>query len=513
MELFESIVALMGMAVLLLQISRKFKLPYPSLLALAGIGVALAPFLPTIVLDPQLALAIFVTPALFDAAYDTAPRELREHWLPLTMLAVAAVIVTTLTVGTVGHLMGHLGWAAALTLGAIVSPPDASAVSAVLSRFPLPRRPLLVLEGESLLNDATALLLFGTFQAFALHGGASIGHTIGGLALAVPGGALLGYLLGTAFLRVSRWTSGTLSASVAEIAVTFGAWIVAEQLHVSPILSVVVLAMTIARRTPSQQPARDRIHSVSLWGGVTFTLGALAFLLLGMQVLDVAQHLGETSLKEAILFGFAIFVVTVVTRVVWVFLYRAVAKKPLQNTDIPVLPAKLSFLVSWCGIRGILTIATASALPADFPSRSMIVFAAFSVVLGTLVVQGFTIGPLVKMLGIEQDDSLAQEAQEIRKELLTVGIDALQRETTSDAILIRGELENALSQAEQKDFSAESSSIDGVRRRLIARQRRRLIEMRNEGRIPEDAFQLIEEELDWASLAASPSNDVELEEI
>ncbi|AFL88437.1 NhaP-type Na+(K+)/H+ antiporter [Terriglobus roseus DSM 18391] len=512
MELFEGILVLMVAAVVLLQVSRRFSLPYPSLLALAGIGVAAIPFLPNIVLEPELALAVFVTPALFDAAYDTAPRDLKKHWVPLAILAVAAVIITTVAVGVVGHTMAGLGWAAAMTLGAIVSPPDASAVSAVLSRFPLPRRTLLILEGESLLNDATALLLFGTAQAVALHGASTPGKIIGPLLLAIPGGAILGYVLGKLYLMVAKWTAGSLSASIAEIAVTFGAWILGEKLHVSPILAVVVLAMTIAKGAPKQEPPRDRVHSTALWGSITFILGAIAFLLLGMQVLDAAKHLSGVSLKQAVIFGAAVTLTTVVTRIAWVFLYRVFADR-LDKSGLPQPPVGVTFLTSWCGIRGILTIATASALPYEFPGRSMIVFAAFSVVLGTLVVQGFTIGPLVKLLKIEPDESLKEESNKAREELLEVGVNCLRERTDSAAKSVRRELEIALKEAARLDFSAQSSGMDTVRSMVVCTQRERLIALRDDGEIEEDVFQLLEEELDWAALAAAPSEDLALEEV
>ena len=513
MKLLESILVLMTLAVILLQISKRFQLPYPSLLALAGIGVAIIPFLPTILLDPQLALAIFVTPALFDAAYSTSPRELRKHWIPLAILAVAAVIFTMLTVGTVGHFMAHLTWAAAFTLGAIVSPPDASAVSAVLNRFQLPRRALLILQGESLLNDATALLLFGMAQAIALHTAGPKWKTVGSLSLAIPGGALLGFALGKLFLWIARWTAGTLSASITEIAVTFGAWILADKMHVSPILSVVALAMTIAHANPSQQLPRDRVQSVSLWSSLVFILSALAFLLLGMQALDAVRHLKGTSFQSAVIFGVAVFLTTVVTRIVWVFAYRLSAERAMAKTDTPLPPARVSFLVSWCGIRGILTIATASALPTNFPSRNLIVFAAFSVVLGTLVVQGFTIGPLIKLLRIEPDDSLQGEAQEARKELLQTALIFLESKTSPAAADIRKELEAATKQVSKLDFSVQSSGLDRIRRAVAEVQRRRLIEMRRHGDVQEDVFRLLEEELDWSALAASPSDDLTLEEV
>ena len=503
----------MVIAVILLQVSRRFALPYPSLLALAGIAVAAIPFLPNIILEPNVALALFVTPALFDAAYDTPPRELKRHWLPLSFLAVAAVVVTTVTVAVVGHHMANLGWAAALTLGAIVSPPDASAVSAVLNRFPLPRRTLLILEGESLLNDATALLFFGTAQAVALHQTSSVWRTAGPLLFAIPGGVLLGFVLGKLFEFVARWTAGSLSASIAEIAVTFGAWLLSEHLHVSPILAVVVLAMTIAKSTPKQQPPRDRVHSTALWGSLTFTLGALAFLLLGMQVLDAAQNLSGVSLRGAIIFGAVVTLITVVTRIAWVYIYRVTVERFVKDRERRLPSAGVTFLTSWCGIRGILTIATASSLPQNFPARSLIVFAAFSVVLGTLVVQGFTIGPLVRLLRISTDDSLREETEQARYQILETGLSCIRERTDAAAMGVRRELESALRNVGRLDFSAQSSGIDKVRRIVIQAQRERLILLRESGQILEDVFQALEEELDWAALAASPSEDLALEEV
>ena len=513
MQLFEAILVLMVLAVILLQASRRFGLPYPSLLALAGIGVAAIPFLPTIILQPNLALAVFVTPALFTAAYDTSLIDLRHHWLPLSFLAVAAVIVTTLTVAIAGHFAGDLGWAAAITLGAIVSPPDASAVSAVLNRFPLPRRTLLILEGESLLNDATALLLFGVAQATALHGASSFHYTLGPLLLAIPGGAVLGFLLGRLFLLVARWTAGSLSASVAEISFIFGAWIVSEKLHVSPILAVVALAMTVAQGAPRQEAPRDRVHSTALRGAMTFVLGTLAFLLLGMQVLDAAAHLDGVTLKSAILFGTLIFVVTVTVRIVWVFLYRGTMERLPWISRDRLPSAKVSFLTAWCGIRGILTIATASALPAGFPGRPLIVFAAFSVVLGTLVVQGFTIGPLVQFLRLAPDDSLQKEVEQVRKQLLHTGLSTIANKTDSAARSLRVELETALNQVGRLDFSVQTSGLDKLRTNIVDAQRASLISMRDNGQIPEDVFQFLQEELDWAALAAAPAGDLTLEEI
>ena len=278
-------------------------------------------------------------------------------------------------------------------------------------------------------------------------------------------------------------------------------------------LSVAGLAMTTAQANPSPQLPRDRVQSVSLWSSLVFLLSALAFLLLGMQALDAVQHLKGTSFQSAVAFGVAVFITTVVTRIVWVFVYRLSAERAMAKTDTPLPPARVSFLVSWCGIRGILTIATASALPANFPSRNLIVFAAFSVVLGTLVVQGFTIGPLIKLLRIDPDDSLQEEAQKVREELLRAGLGFLESKTSAAAADIRKELEAATRQVSKLDFSVRSSGLDRIRRAVAEAQRRRLIEMRRHGDVQEDVFRLLEEELDWSALAASPSDDLTLEEV
>lgn len=513
MSFLSIVLILLAVSVVLLQLSKKLRLPYPSLLAFAGLGLATVPHGPHLILNPQIALAIFVTPALFNAAFRTSPRELLKHWVPLVALAGASVIITVFAVGVVGHILGHLSWAAALTLGAIVSPPDASAVSAVLNRFPLPRRTLLILEGESLLNDASALLFFGIFQAMALSDGSSMWKITGSLLVAVPAGAFLGYALGRVFTVVTRWTAGTLSASIAEVTLTFAAWVAAERLHVSPILSVVVLAMTIARSAPRQQMPRDRVQSVAVWGSMTFAFSALAFLLLGMQVADIARHLHSVSLRSAIVFGLCICVVTVLVRIAWVFLYRVLFRRILLDTVSSVPSARISFFVSWCGIRGLVTIATASSLPIEFPARDLIVFAAFMVVLGTLVIQGFTIGPLVTLLGIQAGNSLQTESHRVRTELLETGLAFLRGREGPSAENLRSELRSAVDQMSRQDFSARRSHMDRVRIGLVEAQREKLIELRDSGQIQEDIFQLIEEELDWNFLAATPSDDLTLEEI
>ncbi|MDB6035807.1 MAG: sodium/hydrogen exchanger, partial [Verrucomicrobiales bacterium] len=291
MALFESTLVLLLVAAALLQVSRRLKVPYPTMLALAGACVAALPWAPRIVIDPHLALVLFVAPALLDAAYDTAPRELRRNWLPLLSLVVVAVVLTTAAVAWAGWAMTGLPLAAAITLGAIVAPPDAVAVAAVLRQFNLPRRTMSILQGESLLNDAVALLIFGAAVSAATAPHWSVARSAPLLLIAVPGGVLAGLLLGKLALKLRPWVAGTLSSSIVEFGLTFGAWIIAEHLRLSPIITVVAFAMTVATHAPARQTSLDRIHSYSVWETAVFILNVLAFLLMGLQARIILSNL------------------------------------------------------------------------------------------------------------------------------------------------------------------------------------------------------------------------------
>src|SRR5271168_5144645 len=235
MPLFEITLALLAIAVVLLQAAKRLRLPYPAMLALAGGCVAALPFAPHLSIEPRLALALFVAPAVMDTAFDMPPREMLRIWLPLTSLAVALVLVTTAAVAWVGFAIAGLPLAAAVALGAIVSPPDAAAAAAVLREFNLPRRTMAVLQGESLLNDAVALLAFGLAVSAAASPGSAWSAVLPRLVFAVPGGALLGAATAFVGMRVARKVAGTLSSIVVQFLLTFGTWILAEHLALSPI--------------------------------------------------------------------------------------------------------------------------------------------------------------------------------------------------------------------------------------------------------------------------------------
>jgi CPA1 family monovalent cation:H+ antiporter len=250
MSVFESLLALLFVALGLLQLSRKIAVPYPTMLALAGVAVAALPWAPSIQIEPALALALFIAPALLDAAYDLAPRAVRRDWPAVVALAVIAVLLTTAAVAWIGVEWGGMPIAAAVALGAIVAPPDAAAASAMLSRFQLPRRTVAVLQSESMLNDAVALLVFGAAVG-AVSPDVHFGPLLGRLALAAPGGLVFGVVTARIYLVVSRPMTGTLGGTFSQFVATFGVWILAGRLELSPVLAVVAYAMTIARFAPA----------------------------------------------------------------------------------------------------------------------------------------------------------------------------------------------------------------------------------------------------------------------
>src|ERR1700691_552041 len=250
MTLFESTLLLLAIALVLLRLGGRLRVPYPAMLALVGGCVAAMPWVPRVGIDPRLALALFVAPAVMDTAFDMPPREMLRIWLPLTSLAVALVLVTTAAVAWVGFAIGGLPLAAAVALAAIVAPPDAVAAAAVLREFNLPRRTMAVLQGESLLNDAVALLVFGLAVSAAVSPGGAWNALLPRLLIAVPGGALLGALVGVATTHLAQKVAGTPSFIIVQFLLTFGTWILAEHLSLSPIVAVVALGAVIARYMP-----------------------------------------------------------------------------------------------------------------------------------------------------------------------------------------------------------------------------------------------------------------------
>jgi NhaP-type Na+/H+ or K+/H+ antiporter len=518
MTLFESLVLLLFVAALLLAGSRRLGIPYPTLLSIAGIGVALLPFAPEVGIEPHLALALFIAPALLDAGFDTSLRSLKRLWAPLLALAVGAVIATTLIVALIGWRFAGLPIAAALALGAIVAPPDAATANAMLQGTGFPRRSTLVLQGESLLNDATALLIFSAAVS-AMHmatGGPLIGGPAG-IALAAPGGVVLGLALGL----VTRWIKplfeATLSGIIIEFTMTFGAWLLAERLHLSPVLSVVAFALYLGARSHETERARDRIQSFAVWAAAVFILNVVAFLLMGLQARTIVADIGRPRLGDAAAFAGCVFLAVVATRIASVLGYRALSGwvwRRWQPAWLERPPRwRVSFLVAWCGMRGLLTLATAFALPADFPQRSLIVLSAFTVVIGTLVIQGLTLKPLMRLLGVNgSGDGFQAELGSARGHIIAAGIVAARREPADVASMLVTKLDAAREVAVSDDDRQGPTRYDDGMAHIVDAQREALHGLRRDGGIADDIFQRLQEELDWLELAARPSREIEVHE-
>jgi Na+/H+ antiporter len=510
LELFESVLTLAAVAIALLQVSRRFAIPYPTMLAVAGAVVAALPWSPVIGIDPPLALALFIAPALLDAAYDLPPREMRRHWRALLSLAGVAVLVTTAAVAWAAVALAGLSLPAAIALGAIVAPPDAAAAAAMLGRLDLPRGLVRVLKGESLLNDAVALLVFSAALGIGLRQG-DLTDLLPALALAVPGGLLVGFFCGRAYVALAPRLAGTLGGRFFEFVATFAVWVVAERLHLSAILAVVAFAVVVARHMPSRQSALDRVHSYSVWETAVFVFNVLAFLLIGLQAREIVLRLRPSERWEALGFGLVVLAVVMAVRVAWVLGHHRVASFVTRRRG-ETAPAgfRQALLVSWCGMRGLVSLAIALALPARFPSRDLIVLTAFTVVLGTLVVQGLTLGPLIRRLGLPLDDSLERELLEARARLLEAAVASLEGRTDEAAARVRSDYEHE--RAANADGGPQASALVRPRLASLLAQRVRLAELRREGEIDDDVFHALQQELDFAELAASPPGRLEIVE-
>ena len=408
---FEWTLILLAAAVGLTAIARRIGAPYPSLLALGGTALALVNYSPDFQLDPSLVLALFVAPVLLDAAFDTSLRDLRANWIPVVSLVVIAVVITTGAVAVLVHAMvPGIPWAAAIALGAIVAPPDAAAATAILRPLRLPRRLVVILEGESLLNDASALMIYRVAVASLMSQRTDGWHLAPTFLLAIGGSVVLGHVMARLFARTVARIDDAPSQIVLQFVGTFGIWLLADRLGLSPIVTIVVFGLTAARYSAGETPARLRVPSFAVWETVVFVLNVLAFILIGLQVRPILAALDPAQRVVYLRVALAVLFVVVVVRAGWIATYVQAALWKANRFGAgrwpgPIPPTwKGAAIVIWCGMRGIVTLAAAYALPMassgspGVPYRDLIVVCAFGVVVGTLVLQGLTLRPLINAL-------------------------------------------------------------------------------------------------------------------
>ncbi|GAU86610.1 sodium:proton antiporter [Bosea sp. BIWAKO-01] len=524
MIFFESILAIMLGAVLLSAGARRIGVPYPVVLAVAGTALAFIPNAPELALDPELVLALFVAPILLDAAFDTSPRDLRRNWLSVGSLVVVAVGVTTVAVAAVARwLVPDLPWAAAVALGAIVAPPDAVAATAVLRRLRPPHRLLVILEGESLLNDATALLIYRLAVGAAVAGGFSPTSALPTFGLVVIGSIALGAFLGWALVRFLSAFKDPPSAIILQFITTFGVWILAERLHLSGIITIVVYAMVIARTAPARTSASLRIPSYAVWETTVFVLQTLAFVLIGLQLRPILANLSPREIGAFPVVALAVLATVIIVRLSWVMTYQAIAKLTRRATESVktegartegaktdgakdgTRPASTAgsdgLIIAWCGMRGIVTLAAAYALPGGFPHRDLILLCAFTVVVGTLLIQGLTLPLLLRRLSPRDDRPVEREFRMARKLALKAAIATIGDAPSEAALAVRREYDDMLAQT--RDSDEFDTTQNQLRRDALAAARDKALELRGDGTIGDDAFHRLEEELDWLELGAA----------
>jgi monovalent cation/hydrogen antiporter len=516
MSQFEVLVGILLAAVLLAAFARRIGAPYPAFLALGGALLAFVPGVPTFSIQPELALALFVAPVLLDAAYDTSPRDLRDNWVPVAGLVIVSVGLTTAAVAfVVRALEPGMPWAAAVALGAVVAPPDAAAAIAVLRQLRPPHRILTILEGESLLNDASALLIYRLAVGAAVSNAFSLRDVAPAFALAVAGSLVAGPALGWLFMSLTRNVRDVPTAIILQFIGTFGVWILADRIGLSGVLTMVCYAVFVARSAPERTPARIRLPSYAVWETVVFVLNVLAFVFIGLQIRPILSGLDPAARARYLYVAGAVLLTVIVVRVAFVMTQNAIVRWKIRKYGFhPPRPTlrpsvRSGLIISWSGMRGIVSLAAALALPtaaagAPFPFRDLIVLTAFFVVLGTLVIQGLTLRPLIEALDLHDDDPVGQEVDAARDRALRAALATCADDMSPAAEAVRQEFAAHLKPArsDEAEGSSRESDHEAVHQRAITAARQVILEMRSTDDIGDDAFHQLEEELDWLEMGS-----------
>ena len=404
---FEFVLLLMAACVALTVVARRLKLPQAGALIAGGLLLAVVPGMPAVELDPDLVLVLFLPPLLLLSAYMTDWRAFRADLRIILQLAIGAVVFTTFAVGWVTHLvLPALPLAACFALGAIVSPPDAVAAKAVLSGLNLPARIVTLLEGESLLNDATGLVLYRMAVVAALTGAFSGAGAAGSFVTLIVGGVATGVACGYgASAVIGQFLKGDLGIA-ASFLTAWGSYIVGESLGVSGVLATVACGIVMGWRQHASIDAEQRFRSQAVWEVISFLLESLIFILIGLSLRSVLDRLDVRTIASGhtLLQVGAIVLAVVVSRFLWIIpvTYGVRFFSPGLRRRDPYPPLRIPLVMGWAGMRGVVSLAAALALPTDFPGRDFILLATFAVILVTVIVQGATLAPLIRWLRFDR---------------------------------------------------------------------------------------------------------------
>jgi monovalent cation/hydrogen antiporter len=515
MGVLQVVLFLMLFAVALGWVARHFKFPYPIALVIGGGLLGFVPRLPQPQFDPQFTLVLVLPPILYQAALLTSWREFKANIRPIGLLAIGLVLATTLAVGaTLKLLIPDIPWAAAFVLGAIVSPPDVVAATAILSRLNIPRQVVTVLEGESLLNDASGLVIYKFAVAAVLTGVFSLWQASLEFVAVAAGGIVIGFLMGQLFVFVHRHLGDAFIEVLTTLAVPYVTYILAESVHASGVLAVVAAGIVRGRYSPEIVSAEMRIIARSVWNLLVFVLNSLVFILIGLQLSAIVHRLTDYSVAQLFFYGTFVSAVAIVVRFAWVYpaIYLPLVLRTLLGQQVPPPREGEVFIMSWCGMRGIVSLAAALALPQElvdgspFPERDLIIFLTFVVIAVTLVIQGLSLKPLIRRLRVGKDWSLQEEQQRAKMSLGKAAIAAIDTLVAQEGIpndlaeRIRAEFAEQITLAVPEGLVLRHSGADDAKRlRSVAvkAERHELIRLWRENQISDEVLHKIEEHLDY----------------
>jgi len=506
-------------------LARKVRLPYPIVLVLAGLAVSLVPGLPRITLDPDAIFFVVLPPLLYAAAWNTSWRDFSYNLVSISSLAIGLVAFTVAGVAFAApFIVPAFDWRTGFLLGAVVSPTDAIAATSIARRMGLPRRVVDVLEGESLVNDATGLLALELGISILASGMApSAVHVALRFGQLVAGGLAVGLLIGV----LVQWVEQRIDDGPIEIAISifvpYAAYLVAEGVHASGVLAVVAAGLWLSRKSSQFFSPNVRIQVYSVWNALTFVLNGLVFLLIGLQLPYVRAGIRDSGLETLLLSGAAFSALVIVLRLAWVFPGARISyfiRGRLLHQRETTPPARVLVVTGWTGMRGVVALAAAMSLPQTmpggepFPQRNLIVFLTFCVILATLVVQGLTLPPLIRLLGVGGTTGPACEEREARRLAIEAGLAHLQSSRPADqpdlypiyddlAHHYRQRLADVVGEdPDAKPGKAANPEqhrrVRDISRELARIERSTAIRLRDEGRINDDVLRQIERDLDLA---------------
>ena len=514
MQLLHLIVFVSLCAVGLSWFARRYNFPYPIALVVGGGAIGFIPMVPQLLFDPELILLLVLPPILYQAAALTSWRDFALGIRTISLLAIGLVVVTTLAVGAALKLLiPEIPWAAAFVFGAIVSPPDAVAATSILARLKIPRHVVTVLEGESLVNDASALVLYKFAVAAVLTGAFSLFDASVQFAGVAIGGIVIGILTGLLFIFIHRHVGDVFIEVLISLLVPYIAYASAETLHASGVLAVVAAGLVHGRRAPVIVSAEMRILSRSMWNVIVFLLNTLVFVLIGIQLSGSVARMEGYSAAKLIVDGALLSAVVISVRFAWVYAALYVPRKliALLGKGKSTPPGAEFFIMSWCGMRGIVSLVAALALPitlidgTPFPYRDIIIFFTFVIIAVTLVLQGLTLPALIRKLRVGIDRSLRDEQVNARNAMSKGALTAIDAMAWQEGIApdLAGRIsaefaeKNAEGDADASVTEDHATFARRLRHAAINAERQELIRLWRENQISDDVLHEFEEELDY----------------